>query len=177
MKSIHWTILVGLLILCACAFQKPPAIQYDSDWHTYRNEKYGYEIRYPEGFEAWATGLEPERDGASIRIGLKEFEAPAPILDIQIHPRVSMQETRPTPQEMISEIADVEINGVPGTQSEYYWKDSGELLMVEVYLEGVVFWFQAGTGLHDFHATQWWEIISTFRFLNADAMRLLLYPL
>jgi hypothetical protein len=170
MKSIHWATLAGLLILSACTTPKPATIRYDSGWYIYRNEKYGYEIRYPDGFDAWATGLETERDGASIRIGLKEFEAPAPILDIQVHPRASMQETRPTPQEMITNITDVEINGVPGTQSDYYWKANGELFMVEVYLEGVLFRFHPGAGLHDFHATRWWEIISTFRFLNAEAM-------
>ena len=27
-----------------------------AEWQIYRNAKYGYEIRYPEGFEAWPTG-------------------------------------------------------------------------------------------------------------------------
>ncbi len=42
-------------------------------WSTYRNEKYGYEIQYPERVGVRETGPESKRDGATIRLGFEEM--------------------------------------------------------------------------------------------------------
>jgi hypothetical protein len=61
----------------------------------------------------------------------------------------------------------VEINGVPGERIESRWTSNGELAFIEINLEGVSFWFDAGPDPGDFYATPWWDIISTFRFVDS----------
>lgn len=159
--------IIGILILCACSQAKPPTLQYDSGWYTYRNYKYGYEIRYPEGFDLWETGEAGSRDGANIRVAIKEFAAPAPVLDISLRPDKSLRDLSPTIDDFFTVSAgDVEINGMPGERIEYRWKSTGELAFIEFYLDRVLFRFDAGPDPGDFYATPWWDIISTFRFFD-----------
>jgi hypothetical protein len=134
---------------------------------TYSNDAYGYEIQYPEAFDLWPTGPEGKRDGASIRIAIKDHQAPAPVLDIRISPRTPESEFSGTISPSIDLTAEseaVSINGVPAKEWNFFWKSNGEIAFVEIYLDGVVFQFAAGSGLTDFHTSQWWNIVSTFRF-------------
>lgn len=60
----------------------------------------------------------------------------------------------------------MEINGRPGKQIEYRRKFNGELAFIEINLDRVLFRLAAGPDPGDFYATLWWDIISTFRFVD-----------
>jgi hypothetical protein len=140
-------LLVGVWILPLVMGQGRPPASDPAAWNVYSNAKYGYEVRYPDGFEVWPTGPVGERDGRAIRIARKEHSAPAPVLDIQ------MQVPMPTLKaladvelrDMDVTARDAEINGVPAREVTYRWK------------------INAQAGVHDAHETIWWTIISTFR--------------
>jgi hypothetical protein len=148
------------------AGQRDRPVGSPSNWHTYKNTRYSYEIQYPDGFELWATGPEARRDGASIRIAFKEYAAPAPVLDI--HVARGMTEAGRLPETGTADLAvtveDVELNGVRSRQVTYRWKQNGEILFVELHQPNVLFRFEAAAGLEDVRDTIWWQIMSTFRF-------------
>jgi hypothetical protein len=135
-------------------------------WTVYSNAVYGYEIQYPEGYILWPTGPEDERDGASIRIALRDRQAPVPVLDIRVSPRTPETEF-PNPYnpsaDMTAESAKVMIGGIQADELILRWKAGGEIAFVELHLRGVLFQFAAGAGMPDFHTSEWWNIISTFR--------------
>jgi hypothetical protein len=168
MKSSLPLWIIGILILCACGRAKPPTLQYDSGWYTYRNHKYGYEIRYPDGFDLWETGEARSRDGANIRVAIKEFAAPALVLDISVESNVPLKEVSPSTDDFFTVSSDpVEINGLPGERIKYHWKSNGELAFIEIHVDRASFRFDAGPDPGDFYATPWWQIISTFRFVDS----------
>lgn len=139
------------------------------DWSVYRNQKYAYEIRYPDGVEVRETGPESRRDGASIRLGFKDYQAPVPALAVVVSPRTSDASFPSLGADvpgMTRSLADVELGNESVRLAQYRWKESGELAFAEVYLRGVVFRFDANSGVRDLRETQWWEIIATFRFLD-----------
>jgi hypothetical protein len=167
MKTTPPSVLLALFALCGCSTGIPTTLQPESTWSTYVNDKYGYSIQYPQGYDLWATGREGARDGATIRIGLKEYEAPAPVLDIQIEPRTPKDQFPSLPiqlSQMTASVTEVQLKGIPASIAEYRWKVTKELAFVEVYYAGVVFRFTAASGLNDFQETPWWAIITTFRF-------------
>lgn len=160
--------LLILLTLCSCARQMPATTPVNPGWHVYANTRYGYEIEYPDGYELWETGVESERDGASIRIGFKDYEAAIPVLDVQIEPRTPA-ERFPTLgtqiQDMSVRFDDVLVNGLPAKQAVYRWTANNELTYAQVYLQGVLFQLMGFSQVRaDFHETDWWGIISSFRF-------------
>jgi hypothetical protein len=127
-------------------------------------------IQYPDGFAVWATGVEGERDGASLRVAFKDYAAPVPVLDIQVHPKTA-KDKFPTlgsePKGLTVSILDVYLNGVAGKEADYHWTSTGELAFSDIDLDGVViFHFASGSGMKDLHGTQWWEIICSFRFVK-----------
>ncbi|MFA6954377.1 MAG: lipocalin family protein [Thermoanaerobaculia bacterium] len=139
-------------------------------WPTFRNEKYGYEIQHPERVEVRETGREPDRDGATIRLVFKEYEAPTPALDIRIVPRTP--ETKfprlgTNAPGMTLSIDDVVVGGEEARLAQYRWQASGDLAFAELFLRGIVFSFDANSGVRDIRETQWWEMISTFRIRKA----------
>lgn len=168
MKTFLLTISLTLVVLASCSADKSETPQLKNGWQIYTNSKYGYEIQYPDGFELWATGLESERDGARIRIAFKEYAAPAPVLDIQVEPRVPLEQFPTLGAEvpkLTVRVEDILVNGRPAKQAQYHWAEGGDLAFAEIYLEGVIFRFDAAAGTRDFQEeTQWWAIISTFRF-------------
>ncbi|MGH7587122.1 MAG: DUF3224 domain-containing protein [Gemmatimonadota bacterium] len=156
----------------ALGFEQVPQTVGDTlDWHTYTNNRYGYEIRHPDGFDLWPTGPEGERDGATLRIARKEYAAPAPVLDIDVRYGEAHPEPAPAASPgMDVAIVDHRINGVDARQITYRWESNGEIAFLEVHRSGVLFRFQAGVDFFDIRDTIWWEIISTFRFLDERRM-------
>ncbi len=166
MKCLAIAISLAATILCACAPAVRTTVQAAPGWTLYRNSKYGYEIQYPEGYDLWETGPENARDGASIRIGLKEYQALAPMLYVQIEPRSEAADFPNLPAssaDLRIEMSDVAVNGVAAKQAAYYWTQNGNLAFVQINMQGVLFRFSAGPGASRFHNTPWWAIISTFR--------------
>jgi hypothetical protein len=161
-KGERFLIMCAPALLCACA---PASLRYEAGEYIYHNRRYDYEIRYPDGFDLWATGPEGRRDGRSIRIALKDHAAPTPVLDIQVYPRAPAPSPPPGYQlvDLTVAVAEVVVAGRSGEQVEYRWKESGDLAFFEVYLDGVYFTFQAGPGVRDIRDTAWWKIISSFR--------------
>jgi hypothetical protein len=166
MKTLRPIVLVALCVLCGCSRAVPTTVPREPGWVTYTNAKYGYEVQYPPDYEAWPTGPEGAQDGASLRVGYKEYAALTPMLDILVAPRTP-PDGFPTlgteVADMTVSVGDVTIEGRAAKEAGYRWEANGELAFVEVYLDGVVFRFMAPAGLQDFHDTPWWEIISSFR--------------
>jgi len=160
MKTV---LLVSLFVLASGAWHVQAASEVDP-WQTYRNPKYGYEIRYPSDFEAWPTGPAGNRDGRAIRIGRKEYAAPTPMLDIHMQVEAPAVETLIASPEMDVTVGSVEIHGVQAREVTYRWKSNGDLEFVTLYLRDTAIEFQAHPGLRDLRTTVWWKIISTFRF-------------
>ncbi len=138
------------------------------DWHLYRNSQYGYQIEYPDGYDLWETGLQGERDGASISISLHEYQALGPALSVVISPKTASRPISPMgilPQDVSMQQRDIVLNGLNAHEVQYRWKATGDLAFVDIDLDGVLFEFLAGPSMtSDLHETQWYEIISTFRF-------------
>ena len=151
--------------LCGCSLRAAPRVH--PEWQLYSNSKYGYQIEYPAGYDLWETGLEGERDGASIRIGLHEYEAITPALDIKIVADNSASHYPPSgiqlPDLNVS-TEELVLNGSPAKETEYRWKANGSLAFVDIEMKGVLFQFMAGPQTPDLHQTDWWAIIQTFRF-------------
>ncbi len=167
MRALQILTTLAFLILCSCTPQAATRRQIDAGWTVYSNSKYGYEISYPEGYDLWETGPEGERDGASIRIGLTEYQALTPMLDVEIEPRMGTDEFARVPADLKDlrlQLDDIELGGAAAKQAEYRWVQDGDLAFVEINLEGVLFRFSAGPGMRELRNTPWWEIISTFRF-------------
>lgn len=156
-------LLVGIFALgFEAEAQQAPADS--SDWQVYRNARYGYEIRYPNGFELWPTGPVGERDGRAVRIALREHAAPVPVLDVRV-----LSETAAEPwaaadlPDMDVALADVEVNGVRSIEVTYRWKVNGDIAFVDWHVQDTLIQFHAQPGLRDVRETVWWKIISTFR--------------
>jgi hypothetical protein len=165
MKNGILLVLMNFMILSG--FFAGKAMAQQAKWNTYSNQKHGYEIKYPEGFDLWPTGPEGKRDGASIRIALKEHQALTPVLDVQINPRTSKEQFLKKimkPKDMTLEIKSMMINGSEAKQAEFRWEVNKEIAFVHIHLNGVVFRFAAASGLKNFSDSQWWQIISKFRF-------------
>ena len=166
MRVWQAAMLATMIALSACA--TPPSAAHPG-WHIYRNSLYGYEISYPDGYDLWATGTQEQRDGSAFRIGFKEYQAPVPVLDVKIQPRTAAA-ALPTlgmqVPDMDVDMRDVMVNGVVAREAQYRWKGSRDLGFVEVHMRGAVFEFTAAAGTTDFHKTDWWAIISTFRFIK-----------
>jgi hypothetical protein len=169
MRKTIFAAVPVILFLQGCAPATPSYARTEPGWSVYSNDTYGYEIQYPEGFDRWPTGPEGQRDGASIRIAVKDRQSPVPVLDIRISPRTSEEEFTAASGKSVDfkiQPGAVSISGAPAKERIRFWKSNGEIAFVEIYLDGVVFQFAAASGLTDFHASEWWKIISTFRFLR-----------
>jgi len=153
------------VLLCGCSLQAAPRVH--PDWQFYFNRKYGYQIEYPAGYDLWETGLEGEQDGARIRIGLHEYQAVTPALDVLILPETAAARFPPLgmqPVDLTLRVQDIDLNGLPARRAEYRWKANGRLAYMDIEMDRVVFQFMAGPETRDFYATDWWSIIQTFRF-------------
>jgi peptidoglycan LD-endopeptidase LytH len=141
-----------------------PAPEGKVGWQQYTNEKYGYSLRYPLGFEVFATGASGVRDGRTLRIGRRDYSAPAPILDLDLsalssghrawiesrHPAYSVK-SQPT-----------KINGLAGTLREIRHEPGGELAWVIVDLGRANMILSVSTELQDYRSSEWWQIVSSF---------------
>ncbi len=155
-----------LLISSGCDWVKGPSPYALKGWSRYKNISYGYEIYYPDKYDLWPTGPEGRRDGFSIRIAYKDYEAPVPVLDIQISPKVTRDEFEVSYgqlDDMDLTSSRRQIDSREGIQKEYRWKSNGETSLVAIYLDGMVFNFMAGSGIANFQETEWWMIVSSFR--------------
>ena len=158
-------VVTALWILASSLGQELSQVPDVADWQTYRNPSYGYEIRYPDGFEVWPTGSPGQRDGRSIRVGRSEYAAPVPVLDVYLEPELPCEEYSLSLDgpDVDMTAADVAINGVRARQVTYLWKSNSEIAFVNLCIRDTLFQFQAPPGLQDFHESVWWTIISTFR--------------
>lgn len=77
-----------LLIIVAIIFTFPVMAD---QWQIYKNQKYKYEIQYPDNFEFHATSKETERDGKIFTVCLKNVSSLNGI-NGTIHPEMSLQE-------------------------------------------------------------------------------------
>ncbi|MGE5072084.1 MAG: hypothetical protein ACM3MF_01535 [Anaerolineae bacterium] len=169
MKVLRAVLLLVTITISACAPLPPATSPVNPGWHVHSNSRYGYEIRYPDRYDAWETGPEGERDGATFRVGLKEYQAPVPVLDVRVHPRMPAEQFPAIGMRingMDAELRSVLVNGMAAREVQYRWAATHDLARVEVYVRGVVFEFMPSAGTTDFHQTEWWAIISTFRFIN-----------
>lgn len=163
-------LVYSVLLICGSSgcTPPPPSLSRDeSGWWIYRNAKYGYRIGHPEGYELWATGPEGERDGRSIRIGIENYAAPTPVLDVVLGPAVRIYETLAAgkpPKDMRVEVRAIEMGGGPARLVEFRWKSTGDLAIVEIHGPDVLFQFHAQPGLREFRGTIWWQIVSSFQF-------------
>jgi hypothetical protein len=159
-KMVFFSVLI---VSCSKASEMK---KYDElGWNKYSNAKYGYEIYYPNDCALWPTGTEPERDGATIRIALKDHEALVPFLDVSIEPRVSTEEFLKSWNEikdMTLERSEVVIDGISAIIIEYRWKINGNIAYINILRDGITFSFHAGGGISNFEETKWWEIINSF---------------
>lgn len=165
MRVSFSTVAVSAIILCGCASR--PAPQLHPDWQLYHNSKYRYQIEYPAGYDLWETGLEEERDGSSIRIGLHEYEAVMPALSVHVGPQAASKRfplLGKQPPDLTVQTGSILFNGAPASETQLRWKATGDLAFVDIEMEGVLFQFMASSGTLDFHGTDWWAIIQTFRF-------------
>ncbi|MCI5149615.1 MAG: hypothetical protein D3916_09550 [Candidatus Electrothrix sp. MAN1_4] len=81
MKKIVVGILIFAVALSASA----------GDWNTYRNEKYQYEIQYPDSWEVVEGGLKGKRDGRIISVRIKEYTAVHGVT-VQVFPELSLDQ-------------------------------------------------------------------------------------
>jgi hypothetical protein len=134
-----------------------------ANWQVYRNSTYRYEIRYPVDFELRPTGPEGERDGATIRIGRKNYAAPRPILDIDVtggKPDAPVQAA-----DMTAMVDTVDIGGVPAHRRILRWKESGEIAYVVIGIREAKLVFAANGGLKSGLDAPWDAIVGSFRWL------------
>jgi hypothetical protein len=115
-----------------------------------------------------AMRFDTRTDLTSGRPAIKEFAAPALVLDISVESNVPLKEVSPSTDDFFTVSSDpVEINGLPGERIKYHWKSNGELAFIEIHVDRASFRFDAGPDPGDFYATPWWQIISTFRFVDS----------
>ncbi len=166
MKRATAFALVCALALASVVAPGRPANADLAEWQTYRNAKYGYEIRYPRDFESWPTGPADERDGRALRIARKQHSAAAPVLDIRLNAPLPALEPPAGGElrDMDVGAVETEMNGIPARQLTYRWKSNGEIVFFELHLRDASLVFHAQPGIRDARETIWWKIISTFRF-------------
>jgi hypothetical protein len=165
MRARLWIVAIAAIMLYGCASR--PLSPIHPDWQLYHNSKYRYQIEYPNGYDLWETGLEGERDGSSIRIGLHEYEAVTPALDAHVGPQAAAHRFPALivqPPDLTVQTGSILLNGLPAKETQLRWKPSGDLAFVDIEMEGVLFEFMASSGTLDFYRTDWWAIIQTFRF-------------
>lgn len=175
MKSL---MVMGLMMVAASATALPV-----DEWHTYRNDTYGYEIRYPEPYEADVTRPGNERDGKIIRIAMKRITRQHGIV-LEIHPDLSLQRIMEQmgPRMMAPGLEEIErgdvavdtelsrilwqsttVNGAPAVKMEASFVQNGELHMSQLFMDQAVmtvdFWPFAG-----FDEELAERIVSTFRW-------------
>jgi hypothetical protein len=142
----------------------------DSTWHTYVNAKYGYSIRYPDGYELCPTGWNGETDGATIRIAVRYSSAYGNLLDVVVCPGAPMEAGAPPGQTetTITRVRDERLDGAPIRVEETRWKKDGSLGWARIYREGAVFDYLGGNGVSDIQDTVWWQIVSSFTFIEKN---------
>ncbi len=159
-------LIVPVLFLSAFPRVLAPAGRAQEGWRVYVNERYGYEIRYPDTHDLWPTGPEGERDGRSIRVAIKEFQAPRPILDLRVFPPPDMPEGKEAPgPDLARDDEPVIIGGIAGRLLTYRWKKTGAVSLVRVVLPGAMFTYQPPVGARDVRGSVWWKIIESFRWI------------
>jgi len=166
----RWIVTVAALVLAGAGWVDAAPNQADPStpgWHVYRNNTYRYEIAYPPGYELWPTGPKSQRDGRNIRIGRENHSALTPMLDVEVSPRTPAQSfPMPLPDlrpDLVLITEDIDLNGRPARRAVYRWKESGDLSLVVVYRDGVVFRFMASHGMREIDRSDWWQIIASFR--------------
>lgn len=123
-------------------------------WQTYANDKYKYEVQYPDSYELIVTGPKNDRDGKTVRIALKEITRLHGI-DIEIHPGMSLEQIMskikaPRPDEIESGNVTIDTKlhkitwrktttkNVPAVQMQARSAENGHLLLTSLIMDRVV---------------------------------------
>lgn len=146
-------------------------------WKTYRNSKYGYEIRYPERLEILVTGAEIERDGRGFLIvygdvaklhGLqvklyidKTLDQIVQERDLQEFGELNGYPVEKKYGQCLYKSSKVKINGKEIIKREYC-KKKDPLWGITFVLDGIALDFLST--FEDFDETVAEEIASSFRF-------------
>ena len=77
MKHALSAILLALAVLCGCSRGGPATPQREPGWSTYANDKYGYEIQYPAGYDGtmWRQIISSSRFAERRAVGRCERRA------------------------------------------------------------------------------------------------------
>lgn len=151
-----WSIVIALWL---------GSIQTSSEWQTYRNALYGYELRHPDRFEVMPTGPEDKRDGRSIRVGQRDYAAPTPVLHVYVgEASESIGAALSGAADLTASTDPVDVAGKRGRRTVYRWRVNGDIFMVDVRAPGVVLILETGAGTREIGGTVWDQIISSFRF-------------
>jgi hypothetical protein len=196
-KSMKTLLLSASMVLCillcgfcACSDDRTDAEPDTTEWTSYRNEEYGYEIRYPAGFDFHLTGSEDERDGREFQISREMVYGPC--LHCNVYPGLSAEDIYRDRWEitsgMIPGIVSTIQNSAKDSLTWRYeitkltmadkevlvegarWVPSGTLTGRSLFFDGVVFVYSpGGFGPEDEGPMSWptaLEIVSNFRFLG-----------
>lgn len=182
-------ICILLCSLCACSDDRTDAKPDTTDWTSYRNEEYGYEIRYPAGFAFHLTGSEGERDGREFQIDREMVYGPC--LHCNVCPGLSAEDIYRDRWELTSgmipgiariihnsdkdsmtwryEITKLTIAHKEALVEEARWIPSETLTGRSLFFDGVVFVYSPGGFDPEDKGPMSWptalEIVSKFRFL------------
>jgi len=157
-----------------------PALSLPAEkWQIYNNDKYKYEIQYPDTYEVIITGPEKERDGRGFRIAVKNITRMHGI-DIEIHPKLSLDQIMSkmkAPKLSEIEAGDVittsklhkitwqkaMVNGMTAVKMQARFAENDELFLTSLIMDQVVFtaYLLPDVGLDEPFVAR---IISTFKW-------------
>ena len=162
-----------------------PTLSNVEGWKTYRNEKYGFEVKYPNlEFRGYTLGFKERRVDNVPHLGLSYWGFPSegmPLVDIGILKGVTaadriayfqnkFSKDRDFRNVTFSAIRDTSIAGLPARQFFVIHPDqfefgSDRLLITLVENGGIVYEFQLGTEEGDEYQDTYNQILSTFKFI------------
>ncbi len=180
MQKMNLSLMVLCFLIAIGSVAQPAYSNQDhSQWLSYRNKKYRYEIRYPQTCELWLIGSKSERDGRQFRIGIKDI-ALHHGLDCHIRKnetlaQIAKEESAPTLQELTDKPLEstskfhtffwkkVTINGAPAIRGKVRFRENQQLFAITIIMDHVVFHAHLASTI-GFDAKITEDIVSTFSF-------------